>query len=375
MSTENIGRPADKPFVKQHWLRCDYVRRQYSRKRIRWIACFPSSRYRQGSDLRSGTSARSKVSPACRRYDGADLELISKGQCFPRYRYEQPTPGQGELPGMCEAGAHRKHHGHGPPRLPRALQRQHDYQGRDLSITSTASFMHPAIASASRTIYRRSCRVSRWLPIFSPSPRLGGHSPNSISVTRQAKNIRWRSYSRSLVSRDRSTTESEGRRCGSLMAIEAFSSSTSISASRRIPAEAHEYDVAGRTRLEWFIDRYRLTQDKASGYRQRSQRLVRRSERPDRGYSPDCVCQLGDGLHRQGLAGAVPSCGRLANLLIVRRLARLSYPVPTRSARPPSVSPAIHPQALGADTTSSTGARTPPPVPAPITETDRPAVV
>ena len=32
-----------------------------------------------------------------------------------------------------------------------------------------------------------------------------------------------------------------------------------------IPAEAHRYQVNGRTPLEWVIDRYKLTQDKESG--------------------------------------------------------------------------------------------------------------
>lgn len=34
---------------------------------------------------------------------------------------------------------------------------------------------------------------------------------------------------------------------------------------RGIPTEAHQYVVNGRTPLEWFIDRYRITQDKQSG--------------------------------------------------------------------------------------------------------------
>ena len=34
---------------------------------------------------------------------------------------------------------------------------------------------------------------------------------------------------------------------------------------RGIPDAAHRYQVNGRTPLEWFIDRYRITQDKASG--------------------------------------------------------------------------------------------------------------
>ena len=32
-----------------------------------------------------------------------------------------------------------------------------------------------------------------------------------------------------------------------------------------IPDEAHDYVVNGRTPLEWFIDRYRITEDKKSG--------------------------------------------------------------------------------------------------------------
>ena len=32
-----------------------------------------------------------------------------------------------------------------------------------------------------------------------------------------------------------------------------------------IPSEAHEYEVNGRTPLEWFIDRYRIVRDARSG--------------------------------------------------------------------------------------------------------------
>ena len=34
---------------------------------------------------------------------------------------------------------------------------------------------------------------------------------------------------------------------------------------RGIPAEAHEYQVNGRTPLEWLIDRYRIARDRESG--------------------------------------------------------------------------------------------------------------
>ena len=32
-----------------------------------------------------------------------------------------------------------------------------------------------------------------------------------------------------------------------------------------IPADAHRYEVNGRTPVQWFIDRYRVTRDKQSG--------------------------------------------------------------------------------------------------------------
>ena len=34
---------------------------------------------------------------------------------------------------------------------------------------------------------------------------------------------------------------------------------------RNIPAVAHRYHVNGRTPLDWFIDRYRIRQDRKSG--------------------------------------------------------------------------------------------------------------
>ena len=34
---------------------------------------------------------------------------------------------------------------------------------------------------------------------------------------------------------------------------------------RGIPADAHRYEVNGRTPLAWFLDRYRITEDKSSG--------------------------------------------------------------------------------------------------------------
>ena len=47
-----------------------------------------------------------------------------------------------------------------------------------------------------------------------------------------------------------------------------------------IPEAAHRYVVNGRTPLEWFIDRYKITKDKKIRHHQRPKRLVREPPRP-----------------------------------------------------------------------------------------------
>ena len=69
-----------------------------------------------------------------------DLHFIAFGQCFPRYRYEQPDDVQSQLPGMgggpstSGTGTHRQRDRHRPRRIPHALPGQCDHQGRDLRV-------------------------------------------------------------------------------------------------------------------------------------------------------------------------------------------------------------------------------------------------
>ena len=61
-----------------------------------------------------------------------------------------------------------------------------------------------------------------------------------------------------------------------------------------IPPEAHGYQVNGRTPLEWLVDRYKITQDKASGIVNESERLVRGSEGLGPGDPEDRADERGD---------------------------------------------------------------------------------
>ena len=57
-----------------------------------------------------------------------------------------------------------------------------------------------------------------------------------------------------------------------------------------IPAEARRYQVNGRTPLEWFVDRYYVKQDRASGIVNRPERMVEQARRIGSCDSQDCVC-------------------------------------------------------------------------------------
>ena len=58
-----------------------------------------------------------------------------------------------------------------------------------------------------------------------------------------------------------------------------------------IPEEAHRYVVNGRTPLEWFIDRYKITQDKNSGIINDPNGWFENPPRPHHSNRTDCLRQ------------------------------------------------------------------------------------
>ena len=125
-----------------------------------------------------------------------DLELISKGQCFPRYRYRERAEVQRELPGIESAQERDDNISDTALRAFRVRYNDNTITKDGISITSTAFCTHLPTGHASPTIWPRNYRASRSLPIFMPLPRLGANSRNSISVTRTVQSIRWRSRPR-----------------------------------------------------------------------------------------------------------------------------------------------------------------------------------
>ena len=194
-----------------------------------------------------------------------DLHHVSFGQCFPRYRYEQPKHGQPELPGI-QARLERVDN------IPDTALRAFRVQYSDSTITKDGIFdyvygilhasgyrerfandlskelpripMAPdfrAFANAGRVLAELHLGYEECeeYPLEIVFPQLGSPRPEHYRIDRQA--MRFADGDRSVL-----IVNEHIRLAG-------------------IPAEAHEYHVNGRTPLEWFIDRYRVTQDRESG--------------------------------------------------------------------------------------------------------------
>ena len=190
-----------------------------------------------------------------------DLELISKGQCFPRYRYRPPPDAQSQLPGI----------GRGLERVDnitdaalRAFRARYaddaigkddvfdyvygvlhapDWRGRfandlakDLPRIPFARDFH-AFARAGRALAALHLGYET-CPEY-PLETVGEPRPEHLRL--DARPMRFADDARTALRvNDRVTLAG-------------------------IPAEAHAYQVNGRTPLEWLIDRYRITRDKESG--------------------------------------------------------------------------------------------------------------
>jgi len=193
-----------------------------------------------------------------------DLALISKGQCFPRYRYERPS-GQQNLSGMgppperidnifdTTLRAFRVHYGdsgitkdaifdyvYGVLHAPDYRERfANDLAEESLRIPLADDFH--AFGEAGRRLAElhlgnETCPEH---PLEVEFLLTGGPTPGHFRIGARA--MRFEDDERTVLS----VEEHLGL--------------------RSIPPQAHEYRVNGRTPLAWLIDRYRIVRDTQSG--------------------------------------------------------------------------------------------------------------
>lgn len=193
-----------------------------------------------------------------------DRELISKGQCFPRYRYRLPDTEQAALPGVESK----------PERIDNvtdAALRAFRKHYNDESIDKDAIFDYAyGLLHAPAYRERFANDLAKELPRIPFAPDFRAFAQAGRDLARL--HLGYETCAEYPLQLDFAGAGEPGKRHFSIgrRKMRLIDGKTALRINehitlRGIPAEAHEYVVNGRTPLEWFIDRYRIVQDKHSG--------------------------------------------------------------------------------------------------------------
>ena len=194
-----------------------------------------------------------------------DLELISKGQCFPRYRYQAPSDAQGRLLGL-EDDLERFDN------ITDTTLRKFRTHYQDSSITKDAVFDYVyGLLHAPGYRERFANDLSKALPRIPLAQDFHAFAQAGNQLTTLHLGYETcAEHPLELNFTGEGAPRPEHFRVGKqkMRFADAAKSELIINDHIRltsIPAEAHQYEVNGRTPLEWLIDRYRITQDTHSG--------------------------------------------------------------------------------------------------------------
>ena len=249
-----------RPFVRQY-LYADYT---FSQAPGQTRALFPDDACENRAICVTGTGSTKPFSAVI--VDAMpDLELVSKGQCFPRYRYQRSENAQDKLPGL-------------EPELERVdnitdtALRTFQIRYGDNSITKDAIFDY-VYAVLHHPHYHE--RFANDLIKELPRVPFAADFHTFAEAGRKLANLHLQYESCDEYPLDVDFSGSGDPRpehftLGSqaMRFIDEKRTSLRINDQvclRGIPDDAHRYQVNGRTPLEWFIDRYRIVRDRESG--------------------------------------------------------------------------------------------------------------
>ena len=199
-----------------------------------------------------------------------DVQLISNGQCFPRYHYQAPPTTLNtteELPGLREA----------PKRLDNIsytalLDFQEHYSDNTITKDAIFDYVYGVLHAPS---YREEFAndLSKEIPRIPFAPEF--HTFVTFAEAGKALAALHLGYERCEqyplsveFAHDGEPQPHHYRLTEKAMRLVDDGATLVINNHVRlscIPEEAHRYVVNGRTPLEWFIDRYKIKQDSASG--------------------------------------------------------------------------------------------------------------
>ena len=258
-SRDHIRSVVYRPFVKQH-LYADYT---FSQAPGQTRAIFPSPDSENCAICVSGTGSTKPFS-ALVVDTMPDLELISKGQCFPRFRYVQPSNMEA---GLFDTDASLERVDN---ITDSALARFREHYA-DEAITKDAVFDYVyGILHAPDYRERFKNDLAKELPKIPMAPDFhafaeAGRALGHLHLMYMSSD----EYPLDIESKSDDLQPAHFRLSTRAMRfVDAAKTTLIVNDHVRlsgIPAEAHHYVVNGRTPLEWFIDRYRITTDKRSG--------------------------------------------------------------------------------------------------------------
>ena len=196
-----------------------------------------------------------------------DLQLLFNGQCFPRYRYQEPPESPGtieELPGLTESPQRLDNISHTALRT-FCEHYPDDTITKDIIFDYVYGILH---ASSYREDFAND--LSKELPRipFAPDFHAFAEAGGALAQLHLGYET-CEQYPLSLVfSHDGEPQPHHFRLTEKAMRFADDETTLIINEHVRltgIPAEAHRYVVNGRTPLDWFRDRYKIKRDKDSG--------------------------------------------------------------------------------------------------------------
>ena len=258
---DKIWTTSYRPFVKQHcYVEYVLVNRKYQMDRI-----FPAFDSANRAIFVPGVGSTKPFSVLV--VDSMpDLHFVAFGQCFPRYRYRQPADAQRALPGH-EQKLERVDN------ISNRALRAFRVRYEDNTITKDEIFNY-IYGLLHAPIYRERFAndLSKELPRVPYAPDF------RTFATAGHENLRrihlgyetCEEYPLELHCDRIGEPRPEHFRIGTKKMKWADPDKTQLVVNehiqlRDIPAAAHQYEVNGRTPIEWFIDRYYIKRDKRSG--------------------------------------------------------------------------------------------------------------
>ena len=259
-SPDNVWTTQYRPFVKQH---C-YGENVFIHRKGQMDSIFPASDSENRVICVPGIGSTKPFS-ALVADTMPDIQLMFNGQYFPRYRYRERAEVQRELPGI-ESGRERIDN------ISDTALRAFRVRYNDNTITKDAIFDYVyGVLHASAYRERFANDLAKELPRIPLAPDFHAFAKAGRELAELHLGYEdCAEYPLEVASAHSGDPRREHFRIGRQAMRFHDDEKTALRVNehvslRGIPAAAHTYQVNGRTPLEWFIDRYRITQDKESG--------------------------------------------------------------------------------------------------------------